>query len=59
MVESTQHRVSHNLKMVRNKMPMFMWRDRKLEWRIRDAWPKAHVRPTLVVMCDPLFRDYA
>ena len=38
-------------------MPMFVWCDRKIDWRIRDAWPKAAVGPTSIVMCNPVFRN--
>ena len=55
MVQSAQNRVSYNLKMAGNPMPMFVWRDRKIDWRIRDAWPKAAVGSTSIVMCDPVF----
>ena len=36
-------------------MPMFVWSDRKTDWRIRDAWPKTGVGPTSIVMRDPVF----
>jgi hypothetical protein len=49
--------VSHNFTVVRNTMPMFVWSDRKLDWRIRDAWSKAHVGPTSIVMRDPVLRN--
>ena len=47
--------MSDNITVARNAMPMFVWRDRKLDWRIRHTWPKAGVGSTSIVMCDPVF----
>ena len=47
--------MSYNLTVARNPMTMFVWSDSKIDWRIRDAWPKAGVGPTSIVMCDPVF----
>jgi hypothetical protein len=35
-------------------MPMFVWRDRKINWRLRDARPKAGMRAASVIMRDPV-----
>jgi hypothetical protein len=35
--------VRYNLKVTWNTMPTFVWCDRKIDWRIRDARPKAGV----------------
>ena len=44
----------YNLTVARNPMPMFVWCDRKIDWWIRDAWPKAAMGSTSIVMCDPV-----
>jgi hypothetical protein len=38
-------------------MPMFVWRDRKTDWRIRDSRPKAGMGSTSIVMRDPVLRN--
>jgi hypothetical protein len=35
-------------------MPMFVWRDRKIDWRIRDSRPKAGMGVASDIMCDPV-----
>lgn len=37
IMQSTENRVDHNLEADCNMMPMFVWRDREINWRIRDA----------------------
>jgi hypothetical protein len=49
MVQSTENRMSDNLKVTRNTMPMFVWRDRKIDLRIQDAWPKAGMGSASIV----------
>jgi hypothetical protein len=49
MVQSTENRMSDNLKVTGNTMPMLVWCDRKIGSRIRDAWPKAAVGWTSIV----------
>jgi hypothetical protein len=34
VVQSTQDRMNHNFTVVRNPMPMSVWRDMELDWRI-------------------------
>ena len=55
MVQTAENWVSYDLKVVWNAVSMFVRRDRKSDWRIRDAWPEATVGPTSVVMFDPVF----
>jgi hypothetical protein len=40
-------------------MPMFVWCDRKIDWRIRDARSPAAVEATPIVMFNPVFCDDA
>ena len=58
MVQAAENWVSYNLKVVWNAVSMFVRRDRKLDRRIRDAWPEAAVGSTSIVMCDPVFCNH-
>jgi hypothetical protein len=33
---------------------MFVWSDRKIDWRIRDSRPKAGVAAASIIMHDPV-----
>jgi hypothetical protein len=35
-------------------MPIFMWSDRKIDWQIRDAWPKAGMGAVAILVRDPI-----
>ena len=50
MVQTTQDRMTHHLKMAWNAVPTFLSCDRETGWRIRDTWPKAGVWSPVIVM---------
>jgi hypothetical protein len=47
--------MNYNLTVAWNPMAMSVWRDRELEWRIRDSWPEAGMGSTAIVMRDQFF----
>jgi hypothetical protein len=49
--------VSQNLEVAWNVMPIFVRRDRQIDWRIWDARTKADVGAAEIVMRDPVFRN--
>ena len=56
-VKSTQDRASYNFTVVRNAMPMSLWTDRKIDWRVRDAWPRSGMGSAPVIMRDAVLRN--
>jgi hypothetical protein len=56
MMESTQNGPGHHSVITRDELARRLhgW---DAGWGIRYAWPQAGVRPTLIVMSDPLLED--
>ena len=59
MMQPTEDRVSYNLKVAWNAMPMLLWWNRKTGRRIRNSWADAGVGPAMIVMLDPFFQNIA